>query len=113
MNHLSDVVINSSDALILFCSVTGTPLPEISWIRATNGSLVNLSALSDDRISINSSNCLNIENCYESMLTILNASNTDAGEYTCQGSNFVPDVTGMFSNFSTASVFVQGNQSTI
>ena len=78
------------------CSAFGTPTPSISWTK--DGAAVASSMIST----------MQVNNTYvQSTLTIVSASTTDHGQYTCTASNQLPNGTV---TKSTTFTFITGRK---
>ena len=108
LNDLPSITVNESDTVTLDCLISGNPLPDILWLKKDNERLINITSTTDDRITMDTMQCLHYENCYQSILSITNVNKTDEGEYVCQGMNSVPDIMGNIINSSSANITVQG-----
>ena len=93
---------NQSQTASLACEAFGIPVPNITWIRNSNGfSLLNTT----DFITITTSDLL--PSSLLSILTFLNATKTDESSYTCVGSNGVTNLIKTPEN-DTIELVVQG-----
>ena len=98
---VSEVVVNQTQSATLSCEAFGIPIPSISWIDDSTGSLVAESAgITTITTSTQSSTLL-------SVLTFLNTTRENQSTYTCVGSNGVDNVINTPEN-DTVALFVQG-----
>ena len=95
-------VVNETDPVILMCSATGMPPPEITWMRNGVPFSNTRVTLSDPTIpEIYSTNGENIYSVSRN-LTLDNTTDADSGIYTCVASNgnaVTPTVTQDFELF--------------
>ena len=97
-----ELIVNHTQMAEFQCESFGIPVPNITWIKVSNDSVLSAST-NDIEITeeiMNSFTCV-------SNLTFLNTTRTDQSEYTCVGSNGIMNVIGSPEN-DTVSLLVQG-----
>lgn len=87
-----DMNVTTTEDLDLTCLISGFPIPLIEWYH--NGSVIS----PDERITI-------LHNSSVTILTVINTSLADSGDYRCSGIN---DVGSVFS--PPALVLIQGTE---
>ena len=90
-----DINVTRTESLIITCIIRGFPAPSIEWYF--NGSLTNL----NEQISIAEEYS---DTSSTSVITVVNTTLTDSGEYSCTGTNNAGNV----SSFPSALVLIQG-----
>ena len=96
------VVVNQTQTASFTCEAFGIPVPNITWIRNSDGSpLSNATGITTITTSALSPTYI------FSILTFLNATKTDESSYTCVGSNGVRNLIGTPEN-DTIELAVQG-----
>ena len=83
-----EIIINQTQEAVFTCHAYGIPVPNITWIKSRNGSIVtnisNTIKISESVISNTSTR--------ESILTFVRGLKTDESVYTCKGSNGITNI---------------------
>ena len=83
-----EIIINQTQEAVFTCHAYGIPVPNITWIKSRNGSIVtnisNTIEISESVISNTSTR--------ESILTFIRGLKTDESVYTCKGSNGITNI---------------------
>ena len=97
------LVVNQTQMAEFACEAFGIPIPEITWIKASNGSVLSttMNGIEITEMVVEGSSMR------ASMLTILGATKSDQSDYTCIGSNGVTNFIDSPEN-DTVSLLVQG-----
>ena len=83
-----EIIINQTQMATFTCHAYGIPIPNITWIKSRDGSIVtNISNI----VEISESIIVNTS-IRESNLTFVNGLKTDESVYTCKGSNGITNI---------------------
>ena len=94
-SSITNHIVNETDLLVLDCTATGIPLPNITWSK--NGSQINFPS---DQQSLTISTSQDSNSVYRviSMLSISSVKYSDRGTYICTASNIDLSDGSHFSN---------------
>ncbi len=94
-SSITNHIVNETDLLVLDCTATGIPLPNITWSK--NGSQINFPS---DQQSLTISTSQDSNSVYRviSMLSISSVTYFDRGTYICTASNIDLSDGSHFSN---------------
>ena len=97
-----ELIVNHTQTASFICETFGTPLPNITWIKMSDGSVLfnSVDVIEITEVVINSFTLV-------SNLTFLSTTRTDQSEYTCVGSSGITNVIGSAEN-DTVNLLVQG-----
>ena len=97
------MIINQTRQASFICQGYGIPLPNITWIKATDGNVVeNITGITQIHEFLIPPTTL------ESVLTFVQGMNSDESTYKCQASNDVPNFIGS-PEVDEVTLLVQGN----
>ena len=94
-SSITNHIVNETDLLVLDCTATGIPLPNITWSK--NGSQINLPS-NQQSLTISTSQDSNSVYRVISMLSISSVTYFDRGTYICTASNIDLSDGSYFSN---------------
>lgn len=80
-------MINERDPFQLVCEVTANPIPEVVWLRRSEGKVTNVLDTSS-RVSIGTQ-YRSMEALSMNTLAVSRAVPSDGGEYVCEASNTI------------------------
>ena len=81
------LIVNQTQPASFVCQAYGIPTPNISWVRLSDGALLN-----DSFDGLNISENFISPDTLESTLTFSSTKKTDESEYRCEGNNGVTNV---------------------
>ena len=97
-----ELIVNHTQTAEFICEVFGIPVPTITWIKVSNGSVLSNGVDDIEITEVIVDSFTRVSN-----LTFLSTVRTDQSEYTCVGTNGVTNVISSPEN-DTVSLLVQG-----
>ena len=97
-----ELIVNHTQTAEFACEAFGIPVPNITWIKVSDGSMLSTAMNDIDIAEVIMDSFTRVSN-----LTFLNTTRTDQSEYTCVGSNDITNVISTPEN-DTVNLLVQG-----